>query len=112
VTTLARLPFRLGLGRVWMPSFIFRPLRPICILSVLTRYSLPHDVLMICWDMCPLSAIFAILLYEPCYIYLFPFLCHSVMLWCHICSNPSCAPCVYVLLKCTRREVPGSRVRM
>jgi hypothetical protein len=30
--TLARLPFRLGLGRVWTPSFIFRPLRPICIL--------------------------------------------------------------------------------
>jgi hypothetical protein len=29
---LARLPFRLGLGRVWTPSFIFRPLRPICIL--------------------------------------------------------------------------------
>jgi hypothetical protein len=30
--TLPRLPFRLGLGRVWTPSFIFRPLRPICIL--------------------------------------------------------------------------------
>jgi hypothetical protein len=30
--TLARLPFRLGLGRVWTPSFIFRPLRPIYIL--------------------------------------------------------------------------------
>jgi hypothetical protein len=32
VTTLARLPFRLGLGRVMDAIFIFRPLRPICIL--------------------------------------------------------------------------------
>jgi hypothetical protein len=29
---LARLPFRLGLGRVWTSSFTSRPLRPICIL--------------------------------------------------------------------------------
>jgi hypothetical protein len=32
VTTLARLPFRLGLGRVMDAIVIFRPLRPICIL--------------------------------------------------------------------------------
>ena len=32
LTTLARLPFRLGLGRVWTPSFIFRTLSPICTL--------------------------------------------------------------------------------
>jgi hypothetical protein len=32
VMTLARLPFRLGLGRVVDTVVIFRPLRPICIL--------------------------------------------------------------------------------
>ena len=30
LTTLARLPFRLGLGRVWTPSVILRTLSPIC----------------------------------------------------------------------------------
>ena len=28
LTTLEMLPFRLGLGRVWTPSFIFRTLSP------------------------------------------------------------------------------------
>ena len=38
LTTLARLPFRLGLGRVWTPSFIFRTLSPFVLLSVLGYY--------------------------------------------------------------------------
>ena len=43
LTTLARLPFRLGLGRVWTPSFIFRTLSPICTLvrtRILFRFPL------------------------------------------------------------------------
>jgi hypothetical protein len=43
-TTLARLLFRLGLGRVWTPLFIFRPLRPICIL---VRTRILFDLCMI-----------------------------------------------------------------
>ena len=38
LTTLARLPFRLGLGRVWTPSVIFRTLSPFVLLSVLGYY--------------------------------------------------------------------------
>ena len=34
VTTLAWESLRLGLGRDWTPSFIFRTLSPICILSI------------------------------------------------------------------------------
>ena len=43
LTTLARLPFRLGLGRVWTPSFIFRTLSSICTLirtRILFRFPL------------------------------------------------------------------------
>ena len=39
---------RLGLGRDMVPSFIFRTLSPICILSVVGRYPLPLLFLDLC----------------------------------------------------------------
>ena len=61
VTTLARLPFRLGLGRVWTPSVIFRTLSPICTLvrtRILFRFPLIFGscIVFICilarWSRC------------------------------------------------------------
>ena len=41
-------PARLGLGRDMVPSFIFRTLSPICILSLVGRYPLPLLFLDLC----------------------------------------------------------------
>jgi hypothetical protein len=49
---LARLPFRLGLGRVMDAIVIFRPLRPICILirtRILFCFMYDLDLCMYIW---------------------------------------------------------------
>ena len=41
-------PARLGLGRDMVPSFIFRNLSPVCILSVVGRYFASVVILVLC----------------------------------------------------------------
>jgi hypothetical protein len=53
-TMLARLPFRLGLGRVMDAIVIFRPLRPICILvrtRILFCFMYDLDLCMYIWSL-------------------------------------------------------------
>jgi hypothetical protein len=46
---------------MWDPfAYVLGLLGPFVSCLYSDSISLPHDVMMICWDMCPLSAIFAI----------------------------------------------------
>ena len=91
-TTLARLPFRLGLGRVWTPLVIFRTLSPFVLLSVLGYYFAFRCYL----DLCIVS-IWILARWSRCCVCSFGIYCK--LLRCnHLWSNP---PALRACLICT-----------
>ena len=81
-TTLARLPFRLGLGRVWTPSFIFRTLSPICTL-VRTRILFRFPLLFV--------SIWILARWSCCCIYV---LLGSVVNYCDVTIGDNKSTCI------------------
>ena len=93
LTTLARLPFRLGLGRVWTPLVIFRTLSPICTL-VRTRILFCFTLLFV-----SLYCIYLDLGSLESLLYICSFGIYCKLLWCnHLWSNP---PALRVCFACT-----------
>ena len=90
LTTLARLPFRLDLGRVWTPSFIFRTLSPFVLLSVLGYYFAFRCYLYLC-----IVSIWILARWSRCCIHV---LLGSIVKYCDvtICDQIH-LHCVYVL---------------
>ena len=90
LTTLARLPFRLGLGRVWTPSFIFRTLSPFVHLSVLGCYFAFRCYLYLC-----IVSIWILACWSRCCIYV---LLGYIVNYCDVTICDQIHPhCVYVL---------------
>ena len=90
LTTLGRLPFRLGLGREWTPSFIFRTLSPFVLLSVLGYYFAFRCYLNLC-----IVSICVLARWSRCCIYV---LLGSIVNYCDLTICDQIHPhCVYVL---------------